>query len=160
MFEMYLFATVLFEIWKEKHNLTHTTSWCQISEFYKQHASKPCVSYNYVQVCMLYLFIFFFSLRTNKLSLWNFLSSVSRKPFWTLGIFCVLTVLLWFLQDVRLQGTCSSLLAPEPKGLSRPLSWEGCRLSAPAASLNMAHFSSRLSRLAIGIPRGFLYRVA
>lgn len=41
------------------------------------------VSYNYVQVCMLYLFIFFFSLRTNKLSLWNFLSSVLRKPLWT-----------------------------------------------------------------------------
>lgn len=159
MFEMYLFVTVLFEIWKEKYNVTHATSWCQISEFCKQHASKPCVSYNYAQVCMLYLFIFFFSLRTNKLSLWNFLLSCVN-PSGLFGIFCVLTVLLWFLQHVTWQGTCSSLLAPEPKGLSRPLSWEGCRLSAPAASLNMAHFSSRLSRLAIGIPRGFLYRVA
>lgn len=52
--------------------------------------------------------------------------------------------------------TCSSLLVPEPKGPSSPLSCDGCRLKAPPASLNMAHFSSRLSCLDMERPRGFL----
>lgn len=63
----------------------------------------------------------------------------------------------YLLSYCQWQSTCSSLLAPELKGPSRPLSWEGCRLSAPPASLNMAHFSSRLSRLEIERPRGFLH---
>lgn len=60
---------------------------------------------------------------------------------------------------IRRQGTCSSLLAPELKGPSRLLSWEGCPLNAPPASLNMAHFSRRLSRLEIDKPKGFLHLV-
>lgn len=52
--------------------------------------------------------------------------------------------------------TCSTLLVPELKGPSRPLSWEGCLLRAAPASLNMVHFSSRLSRLEMGRPKGFL----
>lgn len=160
MFEMYLFVTVLFEIWKEKYNVTHATSWCQISEFCKQHASNPVFHITmHKSVCFICLYFSSPWGQINCLYGTFFLLSCVN-PSGLFGIFCVLTVLLWFLQHVTWQGTCSSLLAPEPKGLSRPLSWEGCRLSAPAASLNMAHFSSRLSRLAIGIPRGFLYRVA
>lgn len=59
-------------------------------------------------------------------------------------------------RQICVSDTCSTLLVPELKGPSRPLSWEGCLLRATPASLNIVHFSSRLSRLQMGRPKGFL----